>query len=265
MDSSLTEIANKYGTDKGTLGPSLEYGAHNYTDIYDAYLSEYRHDHVILLEIGIGAKGDKWSAHIVHGRNEKGGGSIRMWADYFSKGRIYALDINEAHYLDSDRVHTFVVDQGDLSSISHFLESTSHVEFDFIIDDGSHRPDHQQISLGMLFPRLRSNGIYFIEDLENNGKDDYGERRNQGRHECESVYNTRKVIRSFADTGEFIHPHSIINAQYLKNNISSICFHAPLPRIIPTALINKIMGKRGILVQYKIGTERLCAIRKKLP
>jgi hypothetical protein len=50
------------------------------------------------------------------------------------------------------------VDQGDPASLQGFIEQIGPVSFDIVIDDGSHRPDHQQISLGCLFehvsPRL---------------------------------------------------------------------------------------------------------------
>ena len=44
-------------------------------------------------------------------------------------------------------------------------DSYSGGEFDVIIDDGSHRPMHQQISLVSLYPHLKPGGQYIIEDL----------------------------------------------------------------------------------------------------
>ena len=260
---SLTEIANQYGTDKGTLGPSLAYGAHNYTDIYEAYLSEYRNNSVNILEIGIGARGARWNTYIVHGRNKTGGASIKMWADYFTRGKIFGIDINSASHLDSDRVRTFVADQGNRKDMQNFLEETRDTRFDFIFDDGSHRPDQQQISLGLLFPRLKSKGIYFIEDLENNGLGDSDIIRNNGRHNTDSVYNTKKVLQSFLDTGEFLEPNLLGDISYLKEKISAINFHAPLHKVILLNIFNRFLRRRSMMVQFKICTERLCAIRKK--
>jgi hypothetical protein len=111
MHSSLTEIANHYGTDKGTIGPSPDFPGHNYTDIYEAYLGRFRQSPVTLLEIGLGVVGDRWDAKIVQGRNT-GGASLKMWYDYFPNARIYGLDINDCSYLANDRVRTFVADQG---------------------------------------------------------------------------------------------------------------------------------------------------------
>ena len=255
---SLTEIANYYGTDKGTLGPSWSYGSHNYTDIYEAYFSSFRLKSINILEIGIGAIGKMWDARIVHGRNIEGGASIKMWSEYFPYATIFAIDINEASYLDNNRVHTFVVDQGNPDEIRKFLKKIGNTMFDFIIDDGSHRPDHQQVSLGLLFPQLKAGGLYFIEDLDNNGIED----RAKGRHISDKVYNTRKVLRHFLENKKFLEPNILIDPTYLEKNISDIFFHAPLHRIVPLAILNRILKKRGIIVQSHLNTERLCAIRK---
>ncbi len=260
---SLTDIANQYGTDKGTLGPSLTYGAHNYTDIYEAYLSRYRQNPVNILEIGIGVDGDRWNAYIVHGRNKTGGASLKMWKDYFPRGEIFGIDINSAKHFDSERIHTFVIDQGNRQDIQNFIKKIKNIYFDFIFDDGSHRPDHQQISLGFLFPRLKPKGIYFIEDLEKNGLGDKGGKRNKGRHNTNLTHNTRKILRTFFNTGRFLTPNCLGDTSYLKEQISTITFHAPLNKIILPNICNGLLGKRSMMIQYKIGTERLCAIHKK--
>jgi hypothetical protein len=45
------------------------------------------------------------------------------------------------------------------------METEFSAKPDIIIDDGSHRPDHQLISLVTLFPYLAADGIYVIEDI----------------------------------------------------------------------------------------------------
>src|SRR5687767_11792216 len=86
---SLTQLANLYGSDKGTAGPSPWWPPHNYTDVYEAYLGHLRDQPLLLLEVGLGVPGDAWKAEIAQGRNTGGGASIKMWHDYFSKARIY--------------------------------------------------------------------------------------------------------------------------------------------------------------------------------
>ncbi|MGB5705459.1 MAG: hypothetical protein WBM41_01400, partial [Arenicellales bacterium] len=116
MSQSLTELANLYATDKGTIGPSTEWGAHNYTDIYEGYLYRYRQSLIHFLEIGLGVTGDQWESHIVHGRNT-GGASLRMWYDYFHNAKIFGMDVNPCSYLDNDRIKTFVADQGKIEDL----------------------------------------------------------------------------------------------------------------------------------------------------
>ena len=108
---SLTELANRHASDKGTKGPSQTWPVHNYTDVYEAYLHEFRDKEVSLLEIGLGVSGKQWHSAIVHGRNT-GGASLKMWYDYFPKARIYGLDVNPCPELDNDRIKTFVGHQG---------------------------------------------------------------------------------------------------------------------------------------------------------
>ena len=69
---SLTELANRHASDKGTIGPSSSWPVHNYADVYEAYLNSLRDSTLTLLEIGLGVTGNRWHAAIVHGRNTGG-------------------------------------------------------------------------------------------------------------------------------------------------------------------------------------------------
>src|SRR5438874_1528265 len=109
--TTLTELANQHGSDKGTIGPSADWAGHNYTDIYEAYLERHRYSAINILEIGLGVVGEHWDSQIVHGRNT-GGASVKMWYDYFPKAKIFGIDVNACPYLDNDRIKTFVADQG---------------------------------------------------------------------------------------------------------------------------------------------------------
>jgi hypothetical protein len=40
--------------------------------------------------------------------------------------------------------------------------------FDVVIDDGSHVPEHQLISFESLWPAVKPGGLYIVEDLETN-------------------------------------------------------------------------------------------------
>lgn len=254
--TSLTDLANLYGSDKGTIGPSSEWGAHNYTDIYEAYVAADRYSPVSILEIGLGVVGDRWDARIVHGRNA-GGASLKMWYDYFPSGRIFGVDVNACAYLDNDRITTFVADQGNLSDLEAFDNATRGIVFDVIIDDGSHRPDHQQVSLGFLFKRLKRGGLYFIEDLVPNGRGDGA----TGRHACDDVINTRSVLKAFVDRRQFPEPHAIVDPEYLAANIAHLTFHVPVISVDPAVKEGPAPAKSSI--RYAPNSELLCAIRKR--
>jgi hypothetical protein len=209
------------------------------------------------LEIGLGVVGDRWNSRIVQGRNT-GGASIKMWHDYFPNGKVFGIDINPCPYLDNDRLKTFVADQGSMGDLEAFVKASGDVLFDVIIDDGSHLPHHQQISLSFFFKRLKSGGFYFIEDLGRNGLGDAA----RGKPDWSHVRNTRSVLKQFCQSGTFLEPNSINDASYLAENIADIRFHVP-KRTTQITLGSNFRRPFRLTIGYKPDTEQLCAIRKK--
>ncbi len=146
---TLTEIGTRYGTDKASR--------HRYSEIYEAVFDQLRNDEVHLLEIGAG----------------RTGASHKMWKEYFTCGEIYCmeafygqLDTVEASELERYGVQTLVGNQlkrEDLSRAGEMLPPGAL--YDIIIDDGAHMYDAINISLGTLFPYLKSGGYYIIEDV----------------------------------------------------------------------------------------------------
>ncbi|MCK9273066.1 class I SAM-dependent methyltransferase [Candidatus Gracilibacteria bacterium] len=147
----LEELAKKYHVDKANLGQS---GGHNYIPFYEQILRNKKESIKNVLEIGV-AKGV----------------SLKMWRDYFQNATIYGWDILDSSFINDERIQTFIVDQSNISQINDFFSYIGNIEFDFIIDDGSHQFLHQMISLFNLFPKLVSDGIYIIEDLWHNVPD----------------------------------------------------------------------------------------------
>ena len=254
---SLTELANLHGSDKGTTGPSAFWGAHNYTDVYEAYIERERQSALRVLEIGLGVVGERWEAHIVHGQNT-GGASLKMWYDYFPNASVFGIDVNPCAYLDNDRIKTFVADQGNVRDLEAFTQATNGVDFDIIVDDGSHRPDHQQISLSFFFRRLKSGGLYFVEDLARNGQGDGV----MGRQACDTVKNTRSVLKHFREYGRFLEPNALTDPAYLAANIAYVNFHVPKCSV-QIALRASLRRPLKRTIHYKPDTELLCVIRKK--
>jgi len=246
----LADIADRYSCDKGRQGPSSRWSANNYVDVYQAYLHRIRNDRISLLEIGLGVEGPNWKADIVHGGNT-GGASMKMWSDYLPNASITGIDINPAPYLDTDRVKTYVVDQGSRDSLHEFIAKHPDPWFDVIIDDGSHRADHQQLSLEALFPRLKPGGLYFIEDLNDFG---YGGRPGGGRFATPETISTRDFFKRYTRTGEITCPNAFRSTEFLAS-IDDIMFHSPRPLQRPRDVAVEIA--RTVLGRLKHGISRL--------
>ncbi len=143
----LTELANKYASDKGNQYACAHYYTRHYAQLFD----DRRENIQAVLEIGLNLSHRFDCA------------SLRMWLDYFPNAHIYGIDIIPQSF-SHKRVTTFVGDQRDAA----FLESYSRrfsAFFDIIIDDATHVPRDQQVTFVKLFHALKPGGIYIIEDM----------------------------------------------------------------------------------------------------
>jgi hypothetical protein len=106
------------------------------------------------------------------------GASIATWKALFPKAKIYALDINPecARYADWPRVKITIGSQADPAMLEEWTRQVTD-PIDVIIDDGSHIMEHLKISFTHLFPKLRSGGIYVLEDLGTCYMTEYGGRQ----------------------------------------------------------------------------------------
>lgn len=153
----LTELANKYGSDKGS---TMIYNGkpHLYTEIYHRYFEKLRNRKLNILEIGLDTA--------THLRGQPiNAPSLFMWRDYFPKSQVYGIDINNYDFLESEeRITFFRANQSSRTELSEFIKEHP-VKFDIIIDDGSHASSHQQIAMATLLPRLKKGGFYIVESL----------------------------------------------------------------------------------------------------
>lgn len=157
MDTDLTAIANRLGSDKGTT----TYCGHGYTRVYEALLGPARNAALRLAEIGLM---HVYTQAEYRGRHaEKGCPSLAMWAEYLPQARVHGFDLVDFTALSSERIRIAQGDQGSRENLEAFARA--HGPFDVIIDDGSHASHHQQISLGVLFAHLAPGGLYIVEDL----------------------------------------------------------------------------------------------------
>lgn len=216
----LFELANNSGSDKGHKGPSGRWSANNYADVYQAYLAPIREEIKHFCEIGLGVTGPYWTSEIAHGTNAGGGGSTKMWLDFFPNAIIHGLDINPAEHLNGDRAKTYVVDQSSENSLEKFKSQTTEILFDVIIDDGSHIADHQQLTLSLLWDRLRPGGLYFIEDLN----DLLPNETRAKKHAPENADPTLFLFQRFQKSGELAGLHEFKDLGFLEE-IDYLAFH----------------------------------------
>ena len=121
---------------------------HAYQRFYPRFLDGYQNREIQMLEIGID-------------REE----SMKLWSEYLPNATIHGIDIKK--YSSSERVTMHQVDQSSAEQLEEF-SSNFQGSFDFIIDDGSHVPEHQILTLNKLWTCLKPGGIFIIEDVETN-------------------------------------------------------------------------------------------------
>jgi len=140
---SLKDLAFKYNVDKIN-------GHENYLDFYEEYLFDKRLEIKNILEIGV-----------------LNGDSLRMWREYFPNAIIHGIEYNDCKYLENEieNCKIYVGDQSDIKFLQRVVDECQ-CSFDVIIDDGSHQMTHQIDSMTFLFNHVKTNGIYFVEDVE---------------------------------------------------------------------------------------------------
>lgn len=142
----LTRLAIKYGTDK--------WGEHRYTPIYHAMFQGLREAPLRLLEIGVGGYDFAFT----------GGGSLRMWAEYFPNARLVGLDIAAKRLTLDPRITIVRGSQTDRALLQQLW--LAHGPFDIVIDDGSHIASDVLTSFRILYPMMKPDGIYAVEDVQ---------------------------------------------------------------------------------------------------
>ena len=117
---------------------------HDYCDEYDIFLNKYRDKKVNVLELGVFR-----------------GNSIKMWLEYFYKGNVYGVDIENREVGITDDRYKFIC--GD-STDEKLHKKLDDIEFDIVIDDASHMYKHQIYAFERIFPKLKSGSLYIVED-----------------------------------------------------------------------------------------------------
>ena len=199
---SLTDLAIKYKTDK--------HGIHFYTKIYEKYMLPKIDQEIGLLEIGVGG----------YDEPQKGGESLKMWADFFSKGKIFSLDYFEKKLNLGSRIKIFKGSQSNSEDLMRIINETG--ELDFIIDDGSHINRDVIYTFKTLFKFLKRGGYYFIEDTQTSYMPEFG-------GDAFYLRNKKTLINFFKEIVDKINYMEIKNPfyqiDYFAKNVTEIHFY----------------------------------------
>ena len=157
----LNEVFIHFATNKGShfFSNNIKHSGHGYDAFYEKLFKENRTKNLNIMEFGI-----------------HHGDSLAALSSYFPNANIVGVDRNpfSTNY-KSKRIRTLHCDvssEKNLASLSNYLNK----DYDYIIDDASHNPIHQKLTLFSMFQNLKSGGIFVIEELNffqsENNKDD---------------------------------------------------------------------------------------------
>ena len=123
--------------------------AHGYAKFYEKYFYSRKLDKCNILELG----------------SFYGNAAAALFF-YFKNSKIYSGDIfPDLFRYESERVKIFYIDSSEKKSINLFANKNP-IEFDIIIEDAGHFLKDQIISLFILFKKLKSGGLFVIEELD---------------------------------------------------------------------------------------------------
>jgi hypothetical protein len=210
----------QYKTDKLT-----HHGYHRY---YDMFLYPLINKDIILFEIGIDASR-----------------SLKMWNNMFKNGKIYGMDI-EVNYVH-EKGEIFKGDQSNAEDLDRIINIINKASI--IIDDGSHKPEHQLFTFNYLFEKLLIfGGIYIIEDIETN----YWTKGKLYNYDINAGYDAKNnVVKIFRDIVDIVNREFLLK-EYLKKMEQSAINYENLKYISSITFgANCIIIKKMTIDEYK--------------
>lgn len=131
---NITQILAKYDTDKETF--------HRYGSTYETLFKNFDRNAILnILEVGT-----------------QKGGSLLAWKEYFPNANVYGVDVID---VVPDEYRTDTVTR----IISDIKDWKSDMEWDIVIDDGSHYLLDIAYVFGIYALKLRPEGVLIIEDV----------------------------------------------------------------------------------------------------
>jgi hypothetical protein len=160
--TNLQELIKKYRSDKN---------ASNYTPIYEKEFEPIKDSIKSILEIGLGTIIEGAHSSMYDWKTSRfideesfndymPGASLRAWKEYFKNAQIYGGDVQQDTQFEEERIKTFLFNSTNLEECHKYLED---LQFDIIIDDGSHNQQDQINTMKNLYNRAKL--FYIIEDI----------------------------------------------------------------------------------------------------
>lgn len=213
----------------------------HYFYIYDRLFSEYRERNqaIKIMEIGVNR-----------------GGSLEIWKKYLPKGSmIYGVDINPKckEIKFSENILFYLGSASDRD----FMEKTfENIEFDIILDDGSHICSDVIKTFKIMFPRIKNGGLYIIEDLCASYYGNYGGGYRKKGSSVEYFKSLVDIINS-----DYIYSFSFLRAfgKYFNNN-----FKDKVKRILKKDIGGEASNKVNYskIIESITFYDSICAIKK---
>lgn len=141
---SLVELADHSRTDKNTV--------HSYLPLYQKILENKRYTSSNILEVGIG-----------------GGGSIKLWSDFFVNSTVYGLDIMPMDHVWSELKNNsriVIHASTDAYNPNFFNSHFRGMKFDFMLDDGPHSLESMKKFILLYSQVMADDGILIVEDVQ---------------------------------------------------------------------------------------------------
>lgn len=174
----------------------------HYFDIYEQHFGRYVGKKPVVVEVGICR-----------------GGSAEMWQKYFGEGAtIVGIDVDPNAFKPEHQTPGCIQvngDQGDPAFWDKFLQD--YPEIDIFLDDGSHRVDHQILTLQKVWPHIKQGGVYMCEDTHTNYWPEYG----GGLKNPGTFLNYSKLITDTVNSNYYRgldqHPDNMMFADFYKD------------------------------------------------
>jgi len=163
--TTLCELMDKYGSDKGESAPWGKFKGHRYGPFYDFLFSPIRDQQLKFFELGIGTTDEEMISNMT--ASGSAGASLYAWQDYFPNSQIFGADIDKQCLFHRERISTYYCNQLDPLSIKKMLEDIGEeVKFDVVIEDGLHRFESSLCFFFNTIHRIQKGGLFIIEDID---------------------------------------------------------------------------------------------------